>query len=118
MIIKPLVKNILVYQGTTLMLNFDWAITEYPLQAGCKLAMQIRKEIKDTVVIAEATTENGKITFSLIENRIYIKIPASETAMFDFDKAVYDVEIEFPNQDRFRIIQGQLSLSLEVTRDV
>jgi hypothetical protein len=118
MVIKPLIKNYLIYQGTTFMLDFDWGIAEYPLVANCKAAMQIRKDIKAEDVICEATTENGKIIISLIENRIKIKIPASETSLFDFDKAVYDIELEFPNHDRFRIVQGQLSLSLEVTRNV
>ena len=61
------------YQGTTFMLNFDWGIAEYPLDANCKAAMQIRKDIKAEDVICEATTENGKIIISLIENRIKIK---------------------------------------------
>ena len=74
MVIKPLIKNYLLYQGTTFMLNFDWGIAEYPLDANCKAAMQIRKDIKAEDVICEATTENGKIIISLIENRIKIKI--------------------------------------------
>ena len=118
MVIKPLIKNYLIYQGTTFMLDFDWGILEYPLVANCKAAMQIRKDIKSEDFICEATTENGKIIISLIENKIKIKIPASETELFGFDKAFYDIEIEFPNQDRFRIVQGQMSLSLEVTRNV
>lgn len=100
------------------MLSFDWGISDYPLVQGCKAAMQIRKVITDENYVCEASTENGKITVSNIEQRISIKIPASETAEFDFDKAVYDIELEFPNGDRFRIVQGQVSLSLEVTRNV
>ena len=110
MVIKPLIKNYLIYH--------DWGIAEYPLDANCKAAMQIRKDIKSEDFICEATTENGKITISLIEKRIKIKIPTSETSLFDFDKSVYDIELEFPNHSRFRIVQGQLSLSLEVTRNV
>lgn len=118
MIIKPLIKNYLIYQGSTFMLSFDWGISDYPLVQGCKAAMQIRKTIADANYVCEATTENGKITVSNIEQRVSVKIPASETSAFNFDKAVYDIELEFPDGNRFRIVQGQLSLSLEVTRNV
>ena len=117
MILKPLVKNFLVYQGTTFMANFSWDIENYPLEMGCIAAMQIRPDIKSDVVVCEATTENGKITINPSSNIIEIKIPASETTLFKFEKAVYDIELEFPNGDRFRIVQGAMTLSLEVTRN-
>ena len=116
MILKPLIKNFLIYQGTTFMASFEWNIDKYPLDANCIVDMQIRPDIKSDVVICEASTTNNKIFIHPAEKIIEIKIPATETAGFKFEKAVYDIELEFPNGDKFRIVQGQMTLSLEVTR--
>lgn len=116
MILKPLIKNFLIYQGTTFMANFEWNIDKYPLEIGCIAEMQIRPDIKSETVICEATSENGKIIIHHAEKIIEVKIPARETSQFNFEKAVYDIELEFPNGDRFRIVQGSMSLNLEVTR--
>lgn len=78
--------------------------------------MQIRESISDPDIILELSTLNGKIHLNLEDKRIELKISASETALFHFEQAVYDLEIEFPNQDRYRVVQGSLTLDLEVTR--
>lgn len=116
MIIKPLIKNFIVYQGTTFMANFSWNVIGYPLTDECIGTMQIRPDIKSDTVICEATTENEKIIVDVTNNIISIKIPSAETEDFDFEKAVYDLELQFPNGDKFRIVQGTLSLNPEVTR--
>ena len=51
MILKPLIKNFLIYQGTTFMANFEWNIDKYPLEPGCIAEMQIRPDIKSETVI-------------------------------------------------------------------
>lgn len=51
MILKPLIKNFLIYQGTTFMANFEWNIDKYPLEPGCIAEMQIRHDIKSETVI-------------------------------------------------------------------
>jgi len=116
--IKPLIKNFLLYQGTTFKALFNWQIAELPLEQNCIAAMQIRPNITDTLIISTLTTENGKIIINASAGFIELKIPATETATFDFVKAVYDLELEFPNGDRYRIAQGQFSLNPEVTRDI
>lgn len=118
MIIKPIIKNYIVYQGTTFILSFIWDIDGYPLTADCEVAMQIRSEIKSPVVICEASTENGKITIDVLEKRVIVEIPDEDTSTFNFEKAVYDIEIGFPNGRKFRPIKGNLGLDLEVTRVV
>ena len=80
--------------------------------------MQIRPTIDSTEIISTLTTENGKITIDVVGKTIILKIPATETEGFSFTKAVYDLELEFPNGDRYRIAQGQITLNPEVTRGV
>ena len=116
MIVKPLIKNFTIYQGTTFMINFSWDVPGYPLQVSCNGSMQIRPNIASEEVICEATTENGKIIISTVNKAISVKIPSTVTEEFSFEKAVYDIELEFPNGDKFRIVQGNLNLNPEVTR--
>ncbi len=116
--IKPLVKNFVLYQGTTFKAVFNWQILELPLEQGCIAAMQLRATIDSAEIISTLTTENGKIIIDPVTGNIELKIPASETETFTFAKAVYDLELEFPNEDRYRIAQGQISLNPEVTRGV
>lgn len=116
--IKPLLKNFLLYQGTTFKAVFSWQIDDLPLDALCIAAMQIRPTIDSTEIISTLTTENGKITIDVVGKTIILKIPATETEGFSFTKAVYDLELEFPNGDRYRIAQGQITLNPEVTRGV
>lgn len=78
--------------------------------------MQIRESVGDPDILLELSTDNGKITFNLEDKRIEFKMTASETAAFHFCQAVYDLEVEFPNGDRYRVVQGSLALDLEVTR--
>lgn len=118
MVIKPISKSYVMYQGTTFITAFGWSIPGLELVTGCKAAMQIRPNIKSDIVICEATTENNKIKIFVVEQQIQVIIPATETESFNFEKAVYDIEVEFPNGYRFRIAQGVISLNPEVTRGV
>lgn len=117
MVVKPIIKQFIVYQGSTFIANFQWKNNDvYILDSECKVDMQIRPDIKSETVICEASTANNKITINESTGIITIKIPATETELFNFDKAVYDIELEFGNGDRFRIVQGNISLNLGVTR--
>lgn len=119
MVVKPIVKQFVVYQGSTFIANFQWNNNIlYVLDSNCKVDMQIRPDAKSDIVICEASTTNNKITIDEANGIITIKIPATETEEFKFDKAVYDIELEFANGDRFRIVQGTMSLNLGVTRIV
>lgn len=118
MVIKPIIKNYIIYQGSTFTISLSWTVTDLPLVAGCKAAMQIRQTIDSNIVISEATTENGKITIVPATGIIQVKLGPTETETFSFTKAVYDIEVEFPNGDRYRAIQGAVQLNPEVTRDV
>lgn len=119
MIVKPTIKQYVIYQGSTFIANFQWTNNNtYSLTSRCKVDMQIRPDIKSDTIICEASTENGKITIDELTGIITLKIPAAETELFSFEKAVYDIELEFENGDRFRIVQGNLSLNLGVTRNV
>lgn len=119
MVVKPIIKQFVIYQGSTFIANFKWNNNDiYILDSNCKVDMQIRSDVKSDSVICDASTTNNKITINEVSGIITIKIPAAETEKFNFDKAVYDIELEFSNGDRFRIVQGSITLNLGVTRVV
>lgn len=111
--------TILIEQGSTL--RFPIGVTNPDANApwdltGCTARMQIRPSIASPEVIHSLTTENGGLTIDGAEGVIMVEIDAVTTAAFDFKAAVYDLELEKPDGDVIRLIEGKVKLSLEVTR--
>lgn len=77
--------------------------------------MHIREEIDDTVTIHEMTTPTD-ISISTNDAKITMTISATDTAAFDFDSAVYDLELVDPSGNVTRLLEGEVELIKEVTR--
>lgn len=107
-------------QGATFRKRMTWK-TGTPKVAvdltGCTAAMQIRAEIDSVDVLADLTTDNGGITLGGTAGTIDLYISAADTALFDWEDGVYDLEITFGNGDVLRKISGSASVSPEVTRE-
>lgn len=100
-----------------------------PDLTGCTARMSAKLNYSDTSNLTgfPLTTENGGlsiITSTEIDprgvshnnvNGIQIYIPASVTAAFSWDRAVYDLELIFPNTDVVEFLRGVLEVSNEVT---
>lgn len=82
--------------------------------AGYSARMQVRTHFGGTVLL-ELTTDNGRITIDDADGTIDLLLSATDTADLDFDTGVYDLEIQ--NSDGFvsRLVQGNITLSREVT---
>ncbi len=83
----------------------------------CTARMQIRSDIDSPDVEIELTTENDRITITPLEGRIDLLISDEDTAALSFEVGVHDIELEYPNGDVKRAVQGKVVLSREVTRD-
>jgi hypothetical protein len=83
---------------------------------GYTALMQIRETLESTTVIAELSSANGRIVIDPINYTISIKLPATLTATFDFDSAVYSMELTDNQSNVFQFINGSISLVKEVTR--
>lgn len=90
---------------------------------GCRGRMQFRRQFTSPTPALNLTTENGGITFNGPEDdhRIDVLISESQTREMSTnpprDKYVYDGEIEFPNGEVLRLIEGTAFVTAEVTRD-
>lgn len=80
--------------------------------------MTIRENIDDTTAIVELTSTGGEITIDATLGKVTFTIAASVTATFDFDEAVYDLELVDDSVEPVvtRILEGKVELCDEVTR--
>lgn len=77
--------------------------------------MHIREELDDTVTIHEMVSPTD-IDISLNDAKITMTISATDTAAFDFDAAVYDLELIDGSGNVTRLLEGEVELIKEVTR--
>ena len=77
--------------------------------------MQIRASLDSPEVLLELTTENGGIVIDNIQKTITINITYAQTTIFDFNTAVYSLELERDGVVT-PFVNGNLTLVREVTR--
>lgn len=82
---------------------------------GWSARMHIREDIDDVASIVELVSPTD-ITISTNDAGIRIVITATATAAFDFDNAVYDLELEDPSGFVVRLVEGDVTFKKEVTR--
>lgn len=120
--VQPQQLDIVIVQGSTFSMPVRWGYKDedgnfvpYDL-TGCSVRMQIRRrksaqfpelDLADEDMIAITDPENANILVS---------IPDEATELMDFRTGVYDIEVEFPGGDSFRIMEGAVLLDREVTR--
>jgi hypothetical protein len=78
--------------------------------------MHIRESIDDATPVDDLTSAGGDITLSAPDGRIVVTIEDTVTATYEFDEAVYDLEVEDTNGVTTRLLYGTVTLSKEVTR--
>ena len=114
---KSTILNIVIEQGAT----FSWAMTwkdgtGTPIDlTGCTARMTIKKTKISATPIIELTTAS-EIVLGDALGTIVITIDAVTTASFNFDNAVYDLEIIYPSTYVDRLLKGAVTLDKEVTK--
>ena len=76
--------------------------------------MQIRI-CYNSAVISELSTDNGKIVINTVDSEITLKLPNTETAVFDFSSAVYDLQLTDNLAEITYLIKGKVPLQRTVT---
>ena len=108
-------------QGATFDKTFTW-LTGTKAKAvpvdltGCKARSHFREDIESDEVLIGLSTENGRIVLGGTAGTIHLFISAADTAAMNWQSAVYDLEIEFPNGTVIRRMTGSVVVSPEVTR--
>lgn len=110
--------DILIEQGATFQKTFTWKGSDEVAVdlTGYTARMQIRKKKSSTDFEHEATTENDGITLGGSAGTVEVVISAADTADFEFTRAVYDLELVDGDGIVTRLVEGDVSVSKEVTR--
>lgn len=106
-----------IEKGVTLNRPINWKPggVVVPL-TGYTARMQVRPNITSTIVLLELTTENGGIVIIPATGTIKLTQTAAQTAAYTWRRGVYDLEIINPLGEVQRLLQGEIEVSLEVTR--
>lgn len=88
---------------------------------GYKAHMQIRESVHDVdakfTLSTESITKDGDITLGGALGTITLDLGATKTATIDgWREGVYDLELFTTTDDVVRLIQGKITVLLEVTR--
>lgn len=114
-----------IYQGATFSKRLQWStaspedptVPGTPIDlTGCTARMQIREEKTASAVLLELTTENGRLTITPEEGRVDLLLTDEETTEVTWETGVWDLEIVHPGGEVTRLVEGTVSVSLEVTR--
>ena len=113
---KPAKYNIVCPQGSTFDLQFTYKIKKFPVNlTGYTARMQVRESYTSFNTLVSLATGSG-ITLGGKAGTISIFISAVETAAFNPNAYVYDLELVSPNQEVIRITEGSFTVTPEVTR--
>ena len=76
--------------------------------------MQVRRTQSSSSTLIELTTENGRISLNS-SGQVALSISATDTASLS-DGGIYDLELVSSGGDVERLVEGNFTLVLEVTR--
>ena len=115
--------NMVCEQGTTFSRQFE---LQYPDPedptvylvfnlTGYTARMQIRRTIESSTAMISLTTENNGISINGAAGKVTVVMTANQTAALD-SSGVYDIELINNSGTVSRMVQGNFTLSLEVTK--
>lgn len=107
-----------IEQGATFNLLMTWKIDGTPVNlTNWTGRLQARVDYEDTETILSLTTDaNGGITLGGAAGTITLSRNATQTALLEVGSFVYDLELISGVSSVTRLLQGELTISAEVTR--
>jgi hypothetical protein len=83
---------------------------------GYTARMDIRASKNDTLPVLTLDTAGGEIVLNNTDKTITLTIAASVTEALTITKGVYDLELVSPLADVYRLLEGSIVISNEITR--
>lgn len=84
--------------------------------AGYSAAMQVRTTTSSVKAIDTLSTANGRITIDAEKGEISLVFPNAMTSVYPAGRLVYDLEIKSADGFVYRLIEGKITVTREVTR--
>ena len=114
---RPGKYNFVCPQGTTFSKQLSYLIDSVPVDlTGYTARMQVREKASSASKIIDLTTENGGITLGGKAGTIQLDVSASTTESLVPKTYVYDLEVVSSGNYVIRLIEGQFTVTPEVTR--
>lgn len=119
--------NFSIEKGTAFVISFEYQNNNTAPINLTNWAARLRwkeDQAEPTIRTFLTSTRNSQYEFTIqpLLGRIILKIPASQTAQYDFSTAAYDLELQEPNdlydgggKKVFRILEGTINL---ITRNI
>lgn len=108
--------NLTIPQGTTW--GVAWPIVDTegrPVDlTGWSARSQVRSDVRTDRVLHEWSSANG--TVELDNAYVTLRVAPDTSTAWDWTSGVYDVELTSPDHVVYRVAEGRVSVSPEVTR--
>jgi hypothetical protein len=111
--------DIIIEQGATFRRVITWKDSSgSPINlTGYTAKMQVRERVRDSDVVLECSTSNGRITLGGSAGTITIVAQDEVTVLLsEMPKAVYDLELTSAGGEVTRLLRGNAEIIGEVTR--
>jgi ribosomal protein L18 len=108
--------DIVIEQGATWRLVVQ--VTGLDL-TGATARMQARLVVTSVTPVVELSTANGRIVIAVSDTQhatLTLTLTAETTTGLSFTRAVYDLEVVLADGTVYRLLQGAVTLALEITR--
>lgn len=107
-----------IEQGATLLKPIVWKDSAGVAVnlTGYTAKMQVRKSASSPDVLLEMSTTNGKIQLTPATGTITLVFSATTTADISWTRGKYDLELTSADGTVTRLIEGEISVSREITR--
>lgn len=116
-------RDLFIEQGATFTFGFQWVretsenVYDPVNITGYKIRMQIREKHGSPVLISATTENNFFVIVTPTEGRVRLTLPAVETDKLTKTPLKYDIEMVSPAGDVFRVLQGNVKVSPNITQD-
>lgn len=107
-----------IEQGTTLLKPIVWKDSNGdPVNlTGYTAKMQIRKSASATDVLLELSTSNSKLAIDASAGKVTMIFSSTTTAAIDWSRGKYDLELTSSSGVVTRLLEGEITVSKEITR--
>ncbi len=110
--------NFCIEQGIDWTKQITWKDSNsvYIITSGYTADMQVRARKDSSAILLELSTTNSGITVTGASGLFTLSLTAAETRALNFDTGVYDFEVTSAAGIVYRLLEGNVTLSKEVTR--
>jgi hypothetical protein len=110
--------NFDIEQGATLRKPIVWKDSTNAVVnlTGYTAKMQVRRSAASDEVLLELSSANGKIAITPLQGKVELIFSAATTEAVDWRRGKYDLELTSADGTVTRLIEGEITVSREVTR--